>query len=250
LKFTHKNKSLRLGAGLLAAFALASTLTACGGGDGDAPASTAAVVTLPAAGTSGSYQQAGTLNYLVFFPDGTTLNVPATVAGTSPTWTLTLRETGQPDLIFDTVNNWTTWNASAGFGVLLALRGNAGLICATSTDAGKVGVSGNLTQVTDLTLLRGKSFTVNQCDGGSYAPADVVTVNPDGTGTYGVDSVTAADVTSLFSAGGLLIDGTTEKLRAFRTVDGDYVVVQITDDPSEPGGLTQKVSLFVPLMPS
>lgn len=245
----------------LGALSIAAALAACGGGDDTVstvvtdPVSdtvtTPAVVLLPAAETSTGVTQTGTLNYLVFSPDGSTRVVPADVAYADPIGSLTLKEDAG-NLVLETLNAWATVLWPSGYGGLLKINGNAGLICDIADNSGQVGISGNMEQVTDLTLLRGKSFQFNECAGGTVEASDIVTFNEDGSalideGTATDFAMSAADVAAYFSEAGWSIDGGTFKGRIFaRTTSGEqaqYVIVDITDDSQPDGSRYKSVGL-------
>lgn len=235
----------------LGALSIAATLAACGGSDDDAPG--VAVVALPAAGTSTGLTSPGTLNYFVFTPDGTNLpSVPAVVAYTAPTGRLTLSEDADA-LVIATSDAWVTPQWPSGVTGLLALDGLAGLICDTADNSGEVGISGNLVQVTDLAVLRGKSFQFNECAGGGVLASDVIAFNQDGSALLAESDdtdfvMTAADVTAYFSEAGWSIDGGIFKGRAFvrttSTGQKEYVIADISDDLQD-GSRIKTVALFV-----
>ena len=251
---TDSSKRSR-GALLLTSMCLA-VLTACGGGDdpvvaaGPAPVVTpaVAVVTMPAAGTSSGVLESGSLNYLVYSPGGGTRPVPAVVDynGTTGVGSLTLE-----DLVLRTTNGWGggTWPADTDG--LLALNGNAGLICDTTDNSGQVGVTGNLKQVLDLTVLRGKSFVFKACANGAVADEGGIVFNQDGSAQFtdadGVFAFAASDVAAYFSEAGWSFDGGVFKARAFsRTTPGgtEYVILDISNDVAA-GQPINTVSLLI-----
>jgi len=261
-KTTQRQLSFRL-----CALAMAAALTACGGGDDPVgtvvptdpvptdpvPVTTPAVVALPAAGESTGVTDAGVtdevdLNYLVFSPDGSTRVVPAVVAYAQPNGTLTLQDTAG-DLLISTNDEWATIIWPDGFDGALQSNGNAGLVCDTTTGAGEVGFSGNMVQVTDLSLLNGKSFRLTECTtaGVTSTPTDI-RFNADGTATDVDGTLTAAQVMALFTDSGLVdpVDSSVYKLRAFAHNSGGgtkYFMVLIADDRSS-GSSVKSVLLY------
>lgn len=240
----------------LGALSLAAALSACGGSDDPVtePVVTTpavAVVVLPAADTSTGLDDDGTVNYKVLSPDGSDRPVSAVVANAEGDGTLSLTD-GADTYAVTATSAWANVLWPDGVTGLLALNGNANLICDTASDEGEVGLSGNLTQVLDLTELRGKSFQYNECAGGAVVASDLVTFNTDGSvqfsGVDGNETFPSAVAAAYFSRDGWSIDGGVFKARAFSyTPSGgqkQYVIVDISDDPLNLP-LIKTVALFV-----
>lgn len=237
----------------LGAWSMAAALTACGGSDDPVTAPTTplvAEVAMPNLGTSTGVLQSGDLNYLVFSPGGSTRPVPAVVDynGTSGAGSLTLE-----DLVLTTTNAWVggTWPANTDG--LLALNGNAGLICDTTDNSGQVGVTGNLQQVLDISELRGKSFVFKTCANGAVADDGGIVFNADGSARFtdadGVSDFDAAVVAEYFSEAGWRINGGVFKARAFYRTASEgtrqYVILDISNDVLDDGSPDNTVSLMV-----
>ena len=233
---------------MLGALSMAAALAACGGGDD--PASLLPE-TPPAEVASLDYTQPGSFSYTAFVPDGTTSAVPVTVTYNASVGTLTLKAAGQT-LVASTTDGWAGVTWSAGYAGLLALGGNASLVCKTADNTGQVGISSNLTRVTDLAELRGKTFLFKACANGTVENDGGIAFNADGSAQFedadGVVSFAASDVAAYFSEAGWSIDGGVFKARAFsRTTSGvtKYVIVDISNDVLSNGSPDNAVSLMV-----
>ncbi|WP_310566669.1 hypothetical protein [Hydrogenophaga sp.] len=236
----------------LGALSMAAALAACGGGDD--PVDTGggvAVVALPAVGTSTGLDVTGTLNYLVFSPDGSHRPVSADVANDGSSGSLTLNET-DGSFVVSTGDAWLGASWPEGSDGLLELNGHAGLICDTASNAGQVGISGNVVQVTDLAELRGKSFRYMACANGAVADEGGIAFNDDGSAQFedadGVSSFGATEMAAYFSEAGWSIEGGTFKARAFsRTTSSgtEYAIVDISDDVGDGGSRIKTVALMV-----
>lgn len=237
----------------VAALAIGASLVACGGGDDPVAKGGVAVVELPAQGTSTGVTVDGTLSYLVFSPDASVRTVPADVQNAALVGSLTLKDP-EGNLIASTTDGWNSVRWPEGIDGLLALDGNAGLICDTTDNSGQVGVSGNVVQVTDLAMLRGKTFRFKVCANGSVEDEGGIAFNADGSAKFEDDeetsSFSASDMASYFSEAGWPIDGGIFKARAFsRTTAGrtEYVIVDISDDERVGGARIKAVALMVEL---
>lgn len=241
----------------LGALSLAAALTACGGSDDPVtePVVTTpavAVVVLPAAGTSTGLDDDGTVNYKVLSPDGSDRPVSAVVANADGDGTLSLTD-GADTYAVTATSAWANVLWPDGATGLLALNGNANLICDTASDEGEVGLSGNLTQVTSLSELHGKSFVFKTCANGAVADDGGIKFNADGSAQFtdadGVSDFDAAVVAEYFSEAGWRINGGVFKARAFYRTASDgtrqYVILDISNDVLDDGSPDNTVSLVV-----
>lgn len=242
---------------MLGALSVAAALAACGGGDD--PASPLAE-TPPAEVVSLDYTQPGSFSYTAYVPDGTPSAVPVTVTYNGSVGTLTLKAAGQT-LVASTADAWAGVTWSAGYAGLLALGGNASLVCKTVDNTGQVGISSNLIRVTDLAELRGKTFQFKTCANGAVENDGGIVFNADGSAQFedadGDSSFDAATVADYFSEDGWLIeeliDGSKvssvfKALAFYRTAaDGtkQYVILDISNDVLTDGSPDNTVSLMV-----
>ncbi len=219
---------------MLGALSMAAALAACGGGDD--PASPLAET--PAAEVvSLDFTQPGSFSNTAYVPDGTPSAAPVTVTYNGSVGTLTLKAAGQT-LVASTADGWAGVTWSAGYAGLLALGGNASLVCKTADNTGQVGISSNLTRVTDLAELRGKTFQVKTCANGAVENDGDIVFNADGSAVFTENDgtsipETAADITEYFSEKGSQVDGVYKALAFSRTTSNgkEYVIVDISDDP-------------------
>jgi hypothetical protein len=244
---------------VLSSVALAAVLVACGGGgSSDSPAATVVVapVATPAitAGTPADAGSAGTLPMLVFANDGTTStqNVSVTNPGTSSVMTFT-----SPSFtLTGATGSSPVWSLNGGGQVKAG--GNALVACTagqlttpgTETvnkpfqNGARVFISGNLVALSDLTLLKGLSFTKFDCAGN----AQVVTFNQDGSVTFPSGTGSASQVLANASANGFTdTDGSNSKLRAYKYTVGTqvrYFIVNINRYSNAGGANIGNVALF------
>ncbi|MDP2162876.1 MAG: hypothetical protein Q8K21_01395 [Hydrogenophaga sp.] len=241
---TFKNNTLRRWVQMLGACVLVATLSACGGGGDDVPGGGGGggggttTITPPATNPSSGFTQPGNLNYLVTAADGSTRTVAATVAYSTPKGTLTLGAGTTDSLTVTTADAWANVTWPVGVSGALRADGNAVFVCEGAV--GAVGMSDNMTPVTDLTVLHGLSFQSIGCsDAGPDTSSAVITFNADGSatsdaGTSFAETISAADITPLFSpAGRTDYDGSNYKLQVYAYTAGgvtQYHIVEIGDD--------------------
>ena len=181
---------------------LAAALTACGGGSDSTDTGTT-----PGTGTTtGTGTPTGTtasLAYTVYQPDLNISAVNATVTTNGSTVTNSIPLTSTLNASFttsDAGNNYTLGGAATSGGNIRA-DGNVALICTGTTPQSGYGVvSANVTKVTDLTLVSGKTFAESVCN----STGSILTVAADGSANNNVgDSFTAAQTLAIFSDAGL-----------------------------------------------
>lgn len=241
----------------LSALSMVAALAACGGSDDPVtepvvatPA--VAVVELPLPGTSTGLDVDGTLNYKVFSPGGSDRPVSAVVANVEGDGTLSLTD-GAETYGLTATNDWAdvAWpEESTG---LLALNGNANLVCDTVSNECEVALSGNLTQERDLTKLRGKSFVFKTIVNGLVADDGGIVFNADGSAQFtdadGASNFDAASMAAYFSEAGWSIDGGVFKARAFYWTAPDgtkqYAILDISNDVLSDGSPDNTVSLML-----
>ena len=241
----------------LGALSMVAALAACGGSDDPvtepvvaAPA--VAEVKLPPLGTSTGLDVDGTLNYLVVTPGGGTLTVSAMVANAEGDGTLSLTD-GTETFDLTGTNDWSDVAWPAETTGLLALNGNANLICDTVSNECEVALSGNLTQERDLTKLRGKSFVFKTIANGAVADDGGIVFNADGSAQFtdadGVSNFDAASMAAYFSEAGWSIDGGVFKARAFYWTAPDgtkqYAMLDISNDVRGDGSKENTVFLVL-----
>lgn len=200
----------------------AATLAACGGGGDDATTATAAPATAPVADSNNTPTNAvaatapatnpasgaeatGSLTYAVLKQDGTSEVAPATSVYANPNGTLILYpDDAAKKITYTTTDDWANVNM-AGSSISGAMRGsgNALLICNGSDS--RVALSHNMVRVTDLAVLKGKTFESYECTATGVNKEVLVTFNADGTATDNSDKsiLSAQVVAALFSNAGL-----------------------------------------------
>ena len=225
-KFLTKNRFVGL-------MALASVLSACGGGGDDSAAPATAPQPVVSAGVAAStiatppslmtdpegFTNPGTLQYLAFAAHGTTSVDPALITYSSPNGTLAFGSATAT-----TNDDWSTvaWSGTGITGGRLAFNGNAAIACSGNQlgDA-EVFISANMTPVTNTTALLGATF-----DGFDCESAFTLTYNTDGTITANypgsqVEVVGANETAALFTADGLTDpDGSNFKARVYSITIG------------------------------
>lgn len=208
--------------------AIASLLSACGGGGDDpvAPApsappvvsagvAAATIATPPSLTTDpDGFTNAGTLQYLAFAPGGGTSFDPASITYGSPNGTLAFGSATAT-----TGDDWNNvvWSGAGITGGRLAYNGNAAIACSGNLygDA-EVFISANMTPVTNTAALLGATF-----DGFDCETAFTITFNTDGTltATYPgspAEIIGASQTAALFTADGLTDpDGSNFKARVY-----------------------------------
>lgn len=236
----------------LGALSIAAALAACGGGDDPVSTGGVALVALPAVGTSTGLDVEGTMNFKVFSAGGSDRPVSAVLANAEGDGTLSLTD-GADTYEVTATNAWANVAWPEGTTGLLALNGNANLICDTASDECEVGLSGNLTQERDLTKLRGKSFVFKTSANGAVADDGGIVFNADGSAQFtdadGGSDFDAAVVAEYFSEAGWRINGGVFKARAFYRTASDgtkqYVILDISNDVLSDGSPDNAVSLVV-----
>lgn len=241
----------------LGALSMVAALAACGGSDDPVteplvatPA--VAVVELPLLGTSTGLDVDGTLNFKAFSTDDPGRTVTAVVENVEGVSTLSL--TDGADTYGVTVTNAgadVTWPAQTTG--LLALNGNANLVCDTVSNECEVALSGNLKQERDLTKLRGKSFVFKTAANGAVVDDGGIVFNADGSAQFtdadGVSNFDATVVAAYFSEPGWSIDGGVFRARAFYWTAPDgtkqYVIMDDSRDVLSDGSPDNAMSLVV-----
>ena len=119
-------------------------------------------------------------------------------------------------------------------------------------------MSHNMTLVTDLTVLHGRSFQFTECTPTGVAFTDNLTFNQDGTatigaGTPGAETISAAEVTAVFSVAGwtegTAPDTSNFKLRLYAHTAGgvtQYHIAEIGDEFSTGQSRFRYVGLWSP----
>jgi len=257
-----------------AVMALAALLTACGGGGGSGgstgPVSVPVTPTpTPSAGnTSSGTTQTGSLQYLVFSSGSATVasstsngtpiaaaidataNTITFPAGTAPLSAgLTIGAAGTNNPTFNSIAS-VGGTGAQGNGFLWCGAGIPPSVTRQVSQAGTiVGISGNMTALSDIAPLYGRTFTKRDCAG------DVVTVRfGDGNGnmTLQVNSLpawTPAQVLAAFTSSGVQLDANTViRLKAYSiTISGTAttVIVALIHDNSGNSGAIDQAALFM-----
>lgn len=242
---TCTNNQLRSWTQMLGACVLVATLSACGGGDDAAtpPPPPPPATAPPATNLSSGYTQTGNLNYLVTAHNGSTSTFAATVVYNAPHGTVTL---GIGPVT--TADAWASITWPARVSGTVRANGNVGLVC--EGDVGAVGMSHNMTRVTDLTVLHGRSFRLTLCTvTGLFTDTQNLTFNANGTATYGLETISAAAITAEFSDAGVTeTDSSNYKLRLYAHTAGGVTQYHMVGTGDEFNGSGQPRLRYVYLL--
>lgn len=220
-----------------------AALMACGGGDSnDATTGTgAAASTGTTAGTATGTPTgtASSLAYTVYKADLTTSAVSATITTNGSTVTNSIPLTPSLTATFTTSNAGATYTlgGAAVAGGSIKADGNFALLCTgTTPQTGYAVVSDKLSVVTDLTLLRSKTFTESLCG----STGNITTIAADGSASTSGNSFTADQTSQIFSSAGLTgPGGGIYRGTAYSLTDGTttrYFYVLRSDDTAHNDG--------------
>jgi hypothetical protein len=181
---------------------MAAVLTACGGGSdsNDASAGTGATTGTVIATPTGTKSM---LAYTVYQPTLSTSGVNATITTNGTTVTNSIPLTPTLTATFTTSDAGASYalGGTAVAGGNIRADGNIALLCTgTTPQSGYAVVSSNLSNLTDLALARGKTFTEALCG----STGSVLTIAADGSASNNVgDNFTASQTSQIFSSAGL-----------------------------------------------
>ncbi len=241
---------------------LACVLVACGGGasEPDTPSTEVAtppVATDPVSNASSGVTQNGLMNYVVYRVNSgataiETALVPAEVNNPGDGAGQLILDLALDRLTVSTTDTWESVTWPGSFKGLLGLEGNVGLVCDTALAASteQVGMSHNMTAVTSVDELRGKSFGVYDCAAvDTTVSTDVYKFLDNGTLEDAAgDTLSASDVAALFGVSGLNVDVLNLKLRAYKMEQAGevrYAMVLLSEEVDTLGNKTVGVELLI-----